>query len=382
MMIYLDNSATTYPKPQSVINSFNISMQNYGANFGRGIYDMSIKTAEQIYLVREKVANFFDVPLVENVVFTNNCTHALNIAIKGIANKGSHYIISDLEHNSVVRPLEKLKTKSECDYSVANVEFNIEKTVSNFEKQINKNTVAIICTGASNVFGIVTPFRELAKLAHKHNLLFILDASQIAGLVDISMKSDEIDIICCSGHKYLYGPVGTGLLLINENVKQFDTLIEGGTGSNSMDLSMPNELPDRFESGTINTAGIISLGKGIDFVEKYKKDNIFKHEYNLINGLYAFFNKHKEYKIYTKFNEKTSVPIISFNLRNMPSEFVAGELSKDNIAVRAGLHCAPLAHKKFGTAKNGTIRVSPSIFTKKSHIDLLIKSLIKIAKFK
>ena len=378
-MIYLDNSATTYPKPKQVIDSFNISMQKYGANFGRGIYDMSIKTAEQVFNVREKVADFFGVPSVEKVVFTSNCTHALNIAIKGVAKQGCHFIISDLEHNSVLRPLEKLKNKLNCEYSIAKVEKSIEKTISNFEKLIKNNTVAIICTGASNVFGILTPFKELAKVAHKHNILFILDASQIAGLVPIDMKKDDIDIICCAGHKYLYGPVGTGLLLLNENVN-LDTLMEGGSGSNSLELSMPIDTPDRFESGTLNSIGIIGLGKGLDFLNNYKTDEIYKHEFVLMNNLYSFLNSNNYFKTYCGFQFKTVVPIISFNVKGYNSELVASELSKEDIAVRSGLHCASLAHQKFNTTNSGTIRISPSIFTKKYHIDLLIKSLIKIAK--
>lgn len=380
-MIYLDNSATTYPKPQQVITSFATSMQKYGANYGRGIYDMSIKTAEQVFNVREKVANFFDVPLIENVIFTSNCTHALNIAIKGVAKQGCHFIISDLEHNSVLRPVEKLKNKFNCDYSIAKVEKDIEKTISNFEKLIKQNTVAIICTGASNVFGILTPFKALAKLAHKHNILFILDASQVAGLVPINMKKDEIDIICCAGHKYLYGPVGTGLLLLNNNIN-LETLIEGGSGSNSLDLSMPFDVPDRFESGTLNSVGIIALGEGLDFLSSYKIDEIYKHEFVLMNNFYSFISNNNRFKTYCEYKINTVVPIISFNVNGCNSEFVATELSKENISVRSGLHCAPLAHEKFNTTNTGTIRISPSIFTKKYHIDLLIKSLIKIAKLK
>ncbi len=379
-MIYLDNSATSYPKPECVIKSMQEAMVKYGANIGRGSYKMAIDTSEQVYNCRKNVSEFFNLPKVENVIFTNNCTTALNMAIKGVARKGCHFIISNLEHNAVVRPLEKLKQSGLCDYSVAKIESDVYKTMRNFESKMKKNTVAIICTGASNVFGIVPPYKMIAELARKYKKLFILDYSQIAGIVPLDIKNSIIDIVCCSGHKGLLGPTGTGLLMINNDCVM-DTIIEGGTGSNSWDLSQPTDYPDRFESGTQNIVGIIGLSKAIEYLDELKPFEIYNHEMKLLKYLYSRLKCLNSVTFYTDlFNtNKFYAPIISFNVKNMHSEEVAEILAGDDIAVRAGFHCAPLAHKSFNTQDKGTVRISPSIFNEKNDIDLLINSLRKIA---
>lgn len=380
-MIYLDNGATSYPKPPQVVRAVTDAMNRYGANSGRGAYKMAVDTTEQIYLCREKAAEFFGASSVENVVFTYNCTMAVNMAVKGLAFRGAHYIISDLEHNAVLRPLESLKQSGLCDYSIAVIEDNAEKTVRNFEKLMRKNTVAIICTGASNVFGIIPPHKEIARLAHKNGLKFIMDCAQTGGVLPINMKNDGIDILCCAGHKGLYGPTGTGMMIINGDIK-LTTIIEGGTGSNSANPIQPDIFPDRYESGTPNVSGIIGLYRGLEFVSKTGIENIKKHETELMRYLQINLEKLNNIELYTDFfnkNQKLS-PILSFNISGLHSEETANLLSEQGIAVRAGLHCAPLAHKKMGTLDTGTVRICPSAFTKKSHIDFLIKSIIKIAK--
>lgn len=377
-MIYLDNSATTYPKPKTVVDSFKNSFYSYGANAGRGFYNMAIDTTEQIYKVRKRLCDFFDCSNPENVVFTYNCTMALNMAIKGIAKKGGHLIISDLEHNSVLRTVEKLKLDGICDYSVAQVDNDDNKTIQNFSDCIKRNTIAIICTGASNVFGIITPYKKLAQLAHKHKILFILDAAQIGGVLPISVNNDGVDILCCAGHKGLYGPTGTGVMIVKDDITM-NTIIEGGTGSNSVLAIQPDIVPDRFESGTPNVQGIIALGYGIDFVNKTGIKKIYNHEKNLIRYLDENLKKIDIINLYNN-NHKNFTPILSFNIENIHSEEVAKNLSDFNIAVRAGLHCAPIAHKKMGTIESGTVRISPSIFTQKKDIDFLIKCVRKIAK--
>lgn len=378
-MIYLDNSATTFPKPQCVIDAVTNSIIKYG-NYGRSGYEMAIKTTEQVHECRKKVANFFNAT-IENVVFTHNCTTALNMAIKGVAFKGCHFIISDLEHNAVLRPLETMKQKGLCSYSVARIENNPYRTIKNFENCIEKNTVSIICIGASNVFGIMTPYRLIGDLAHRYKLKFILDGAQITGVKKIDMQRDNIDILCCAGHKGLYGPSGVGLLVVKDGT-ELDTIIEGGTGSNSRDYSQPDFLPDRFESGTPNVVGILGLSSALDFVEKQGVENIYKHEMGLIKYLYNSIKFDDRFTVYSELSDlnKSFVPILSLNVKSLPSDEVAKLLAEDNICVRAGLHCAPLAHKKFGTEKNGVIRISPSIFTKKMQIDFTINSLFKIAK--
>lgn len=380
-MIYLDNSATSYPKPQCIMENIEEIIKKYGANSGRGSYKMAIDTSEQIYLSRKNVADFFHASAPEKVIFTYNCTTALNMAIKGIAKKNSHFIISNFEHNAVVRPLEALKQKGICNYSIAKVSNDLYKTLRNFENCINENTVAIICTGASNVFGIIPPYKALAALAHKHNLLFILDYSQLAGVIPLDLRNKNIDIICCSGHKGLYGLSGVGLLIINNDLL-LDTIIEGGTGSNSESLLQPDDLPDRFESGTQNIVSIIALSKAIDFIKKTKIENIYNHEIKLLKYLQYHLENNKKIKLYTDLldNKRKYAPILSFNVKNVHSEEVAEYLSENEIAVRAGLHCAPLAHKTINTISTGTVRISPSINTEKNHIDFLINSLRKFAK--
>lgn len=380
-MIYLDNSATSYPKPDCVVNNIQEIIKKYGANSGRSAYSMALDTTEKIYLSRKKVAELFNMSRYENVIFTNNCTTALNMAIKGVAKKGCHFIISNLEHNAVLRPMESLKQMGICDYSIANVVDDLYTTLRNFEKCIKKNTVAIVCTGASNVFGIIPPYKSLSALAHKYNLLFILDYSQIAGVIPLDLSNKNFDVVCCSGHKGLLGLSGVGLMLINNDIVM-NTIIEGGTGSNSEKPFQPYELPDKFESGTPNIVGIISLMNSIDFIREINVKNIYNHEMKLLKYLQYNLLYEDNIIFYTNLldNRKFYAPILSFNINNKHSEEVAALLSNDEVAVRAGLHCAPLAHKSMKTIKTGTVRISPSIFTEKKDIDFLINSLRKIAK--
>ncbi len=380
-MIYLDNSATSYPKPQCVINTLTKAFDNYGANAGRSAYKMAIDTTEQIYLCREKIADFFGADGPENVIFTYNCTTALNMAIKGVAHNGAHFVISDLEHNAVVRPLEKLKQMKFCDYSVAQISIDNYQTLKNFNNEIRENTVAIICTGASNVFGIIPPYKLLSKLAHKNNLLFIMDGAQVGGVISVNMMKDGIDILCCAGHKGLMGTTGTGIMILNNNV-HLNSFIEGGTGSNSISPIQPDVLPDKFESGTPNVQGILALSSAIDFVKSKGVNKIYEHEISLLQYLQKSLQRQEKVYQYTNLfaNNQNFVPVLSFNIKNMHSEETGRRLSEYGIAIRAGLHCAPLAHKKFGSIETGTVRISPSIFTKKSDVDFLINSIIKIAK--
>lgn len=380
-MIYLDNSATTYPKPKNVYNSINYALKFYGANAGRGSYNMAIRTSEKIYETRKTIADFFNCKNVENVAFTYNCTMSLNMAIKGLAHKGGHFVISDLEHNAVVRPLEKLKSQGICDYSIAKVEKNDIDTIKNFSNAIRKNTIAVICTGASNVFGIITPFKAIAQVAHDYGKLFILDAAQISGILPIDLENSCIDILCCSGHKGLYGMTGIGVLIIKDNIN-LNTIIEGGTGSNSSSKSQPEITPDQFESGTPNIQGIIALKNGVQFINNVGIRKIFQHENEILSYLKMNFKNINKLSVYCDNEDgwNNLVPVLSFNINGVHSEEIARQLSQYNIAVRAGLHCAPLAHKKMNTLKSGTVRISPSFFNKKNDADFLIKCVRKIAK--
>ena len=377
-MIYFDNSATTFPKPLSVINAVNDSLRYYSANPGRSGHTMSLKTAEKIFECRSTVCKLFNLKDESKVVFTPGCTHALNIVIKGILKPGDHCVISNLEHNSVLRPLDKLK-KQNIAYSVAEVfENDDDKTVESFRKCINEHTKLVVCTHASNVFGIRLPVERICALCHNYGILFCLDAAQSAGVFDINIEKDNYDFVCCAGHKGLYGPMGVGILVINSDTIP-DSLTEGGTGSESQNLSQPDFTPDKFESGTLNVSGICGLKKGIEVVLDKTPMMISNIEMAHIRLLYSKLKTMQKIKLYTEMPTlEYYAPVLSFNVDGKSSEEVASFLNKHSIAVRAGLHCAPLAHKCKNTLDIGTVRVSPSIFTKESDINYLVKVLKKL----
>lgn len=380
-MVYFDNAATTYPKPESVIYAVSNAMRFYGANPGRAGHDMAYSTAEMIYNTRKLASDMFGVDKPENVVFTPNCTYALNCAIKGLAKKGSHFIISSLEHNAVVRPLETLKNRGVCDYSIARVEKYDGETYMNFERLIRDNTVAIICTGASNVFGKMPSLRGLSSLCKDNGLKFIVDGAQISGIYDINCKRDGIDILCIAAHKGLYAPMSSGMMIINGDV-QLETVVEGGTGSYSAVLSQPNNLPERFESGTLSVPLIAGINAGIKFVNRVGIENIRSHELSVVKRINNELKSIRNVIAYTDFDSEyeSFAPLISFNIEKMNSEEVGRLLNENGIAVRSGLHCAVLAHKTYGTVETGTVRIAPSFFTNKNDVNLLLKSIIKIAK--
>ncbi len=380
-MIYLDNAATTWPKPDVVKQAVWRAMERYGANPGRGGHRMAMETAEEIYACRETAAELFGLDDPTRVIFTSNCTMALNIVLKGILGKGGHAVISDLEHNSVIRPLEALADKG-VTYSTAVVVDNApDKTVENFRRCIRPDTRLILCTHASNVFGTILPIRQIGKLAHRFGVPFAVDAAQSAGILPLHMKLDDIDYLCMPGHKGLYGPMGTGMLLCR-NERSLDTLIEGGTGSVSLLKQQPEDLPDRFESGTINVPGICGLHAGMRWLCQKGIAVIAKHETVVMRYFCAMMRNNSAVQLYTPVSTmgQTTVPLLSVNLGNCRSEEVAAWLSEEGIAVRAGLHCAPLAHTHADTLSSGTVRLSPSAFTTMQEMETVCKKLSKISR--
>ena len=375
-MIYLDNSATTFPKPAAVLNAMSYAARSYGFNPGRGGYRQSLMASQAVYDTRSKIKRFFNAPSEENVIFTYNCTHALNMAVKGVLNRGDHAVISSFEHNAVLRPIQKLADAGSITYSVAEVvPGDDEQTVENFRKAINSRTRLFVCSHASNVFGIRLPAERLCALAHSYGILFCLDAAQSAGLLDIDVSRDKYDFVCCAGHKYLYGPMGTGLLLVNNDV-ELKTLIEGGTGSESADSSMPLYYPDRLEAGTANVIGITGLGAAVDYLSAKGIGNIYKRETRLMKELRSKLVEIKGIKLYDNFD---GVPVFSFSAEGYDSEQIARYLAEHSgIAVRSGLHCAPLAHRQMGTLDSGTVRVAPGIFTTENDTRILFKTLRKM----
>lgn len=363
-MIYLDNAATSGHKPQTVINAVNYALKNLSANPGRSGHKTSMEAANYVYKAREKVSKFFGCSQPENVVFTLNCTQSINFVIKGVLRKGDHIVVSSLEHNAVMRPLEKLGLK----YDVAEVSMeNNSETVENFKAAIKPNTRLVFCTAASNVTGKILPIKEIGKLCKERNVLFGVDAAQAAGVLPINMQEMGIDYLCIAAHKGLYSPMGVGILICEKPL--LNTIIEGGTGSNSISLSQPLELPERLESGTVNVPGILGVLAGIEFIEKKGIEKIYNYETLLNQKLYKLLWKNKNIELYTPFPEKFEfTPLISFNVKDFQSGAVAQLLSENSIAVRGGLHCAPTAHKTMGTLSKGAVRVSVSSFNRESEI--------------
>lgn len=365
-MIYLDNSATTYPKPPQVIRAVQQAVRSYGFNPGRGGYRQSLQTARMVYEARETIAAFFHAPSPEAVIFTPGCTQALNTIIKGVLHHGDHVVISSLEHNAVYRPLYQLSEMGEITFDIADVVIgDDEATLSNFRNAINRHTRLILCTHASNVIGYKLPTERLCALAHSYGIMFCLDAAQSAGVFPIDMVNDGYDYVCCPGHKYLYGPMGIGLLMIG-NDNRIAPLIAGGTGSMSAQPEMPDFYPDRLEAGTQNIAGILGLKAGVDFVMSHGIERIYQKENRLIEGLYRTLKRHDKLRIIGREDNRMGVyaPVLAFTVDGTDSESVAVKLSEQfNIAVRGGLHCAPLAHKALHTLDSGVVRISPSVFT-------------------
>lgn len=357
-MLYFDNAATTWPKPAEVKNAVLSALTYYGANPGRSGHRMAIETAAQVFECRERAATLFGCSEPENVIFTKNCTEALNIAIRSAA-LGGHCVISDLEHNSVLRPLYKMQLSGKGEFSIAEVDLHSEEqTLANFERAMQRNTRAVVLTGASNVFGIKPPVLKIAKLAHEHGALFILDAAQTAGAEKYDMEQSGIDFICAPGHKGLLGPTGTGIL-VTKKPEILKPLIFGGTGSYSLDFAQPPDMPERMESGTLNVPGICGLSAGIEKVSAEGESTISEREMQLAQMIYAELFSTKNVTLFTPPPKAaTSAAVISFVISDLTGEQTAAELAARGAATRGGFHCAALAHRKFGTEKRGTCRIS------------------------
>lgn len=374
-MIYFDNSATTFPKPKSVFDRADYAARYLGGNPGRSGHKMSVRVADEVYKVREKIAGFFNAK-PENVVFTLNCTHAVNFAMKGIMQNGGHIIISSLEHNAVSRPAFALmSSQRNISVSVAKVSESREKTISNFRSLIRQDTKCVCMMAASNVTGEILPFNEIARICKKRGICFILDAAQAAGIIDIKL-GDGINFICCAGHKGLYGLSGTGVL-ISDGKYSLNTIIEGGTGATSLELKQTDFLPEQLESGTINVPGIISLGAGIDFIRKIGIDKIKRKE-DMLCDMFVSQVERLDNITVIRDNRKEYAPLVSFSYKKANSFEVTDYLSKRGFALRGGYHCSALAHTTLGTKEDGLIRFSPSVFNNQSEVRKLITELKKV----
>ena len=370
-MIYLDNAATTFPKPPQVLRAVNEAIMRYGANPGRSGHCMSLKTAEMIYACREKAADFFGLADAQGVVFTANCTTALNMVIRGVVGDSGRVLISDIEHNAVWRTVNALPYGKR--YDMAAWSPDDDEIVENFRRAITRDTRLIVCTHASNVFGVVMPIRRLARLAHEHGILICVDAAQSGGILPINMEQDDVDFLCVAPHKGLYAPMGTGMLLCRTR-RLLTPLICGGTGSGSLSFEQPSELPERLESGTVNVAGICGIAAGLDFLRMRGRERVYIHETALLQYAYDSLHACEGVKLYTcRPSVGRTVPVMSVNIDGESSEEVAERLNKYGVAVRAGLHCAPLAHRRFDTIPQGTVRIAPSAFTTMGEMEKVCK---------
>ena len=375
-MIYLDNAATTMKKPQCVIDAVVAAMSHMG-NAGRGATSAALDASRIIYDTREKISDLFNLQNPSRVAFTCNSTESLNTAIKGILSSGDHAITTALEHNSVLRPLYDLQAKG-MELSIVDCDENGNIDYNDFEKLIKENTKAIVCTHASNLVGNVLDVKKIGSIAKKHNLIFIVDASQSAGVFPIDMQDMNIDILCFTGHKGLLGPQGTGGICVREGI-DVRPLKVGGSGVNTFSKEQPVEMPTHLEAGTLNGHAIAGLNAALDYLKEEGIENIQKREEELMFRFYNGIKDIKDIKIFGNFENKRAA-IVTFNVGDIDSAAFSDELSfAYDISTRAGAHCAPLMHKAMNTVEQGAVRFSFSHYNTEEEIDTAIKAVKEIA---
>lgn len=382
MKLYLDNAATSYPKPREVHEAMNDYMINLGASPGRGSYASALDSSRIVYNCRESLCSLFNFDKVENVVFTSNITHSLNILINGFIKEGMHVITSSMEHNSVLRPLHTLKNVLNFELDIVKASSDGIINVEDIKNSIRENTKLIILTHSSNVIGTLQPLENIGLICKEKGIFFIVDSAQTAGITEVDFKKLNCNALAFTGHKGLLGPQGIGGFLIDDSFNEnCSSIFVGGTGSLSSDLLQPDFLPDKFESGTLNTPGIAGLLAGVNFINSVGINTIKEKEEfltkKLIDGLLNI-NDVILYGITTSSNRTSA---ISINFKNIDSSEVAYTLDSEfGIMTRTGLHCAPLAHQTIGTYPSGTLRMSLGYFNDEKDVSYTLDSLNKILK--
>ncbi len=369
-MLYLDNAATSLQKPFAVYASLIKNTLFSSGNAGRGGHKMSMNAVRAIVDTQDSIARLFNIDNPQNIVFTQNATYALNTAIFGTAGNGGHIVVTAMEHNSVLRPAVRLG-----NFSIVNADKNGYVHAPDVEKAIREDTKLIVCTHASNVCGTVEPVYEIGRIAKKHGIPFLIDAAQTAGCLKIDADKMNADLIAFSGHKGLMGPLGTGGLYIKEPEK-LAPFAFGGTGSNSDSAVQPEIMPDKFHSGTMNTPAIAALGAGAEYVVKCGVDAVREHETNLAKN---FRENLLNMDNVTVYGDGRGIATVAFNVGELPSG-EAFERFGGKAAVRAGYHCAPLAHKALGTEKRGVVRASFGIFNSVKDVSKMTDYVYKISK--
>lgn len=377
-MIYLDNAATTLHKPQQVIDAVVHAMQSMG-NCARGTHEEALDAARTVYDACVRLASLFGCPRVDHVAFTANSTEALNMAINGLIDPGDHVISTDLEHNSVLRPLYRLEAEHGAELSFVPADKLGNVDYADFERLMKPNTRAVVCTNASNLTGTVLDIERIAKTAHSHGALVIVDASQTAGCWPIDMKKMGIDVLCFTGHKGLMGPQGTGGICVKEGI-EIRPFKVGGSGVQSYSRTHPAEYPTRLEAGTLNGHGIAGLGAAAKFISETGVENIHAKERSLMLRFYEGVKNIEGVTVYGDFT-KDKTAIVALNIRDYESGEVSYELSQGyGIATRPGAHCAPRMHKALGTAEVGAVRFSFSFYNTEEEIDEAVRAVAELAK--
>ena len=376
-MIYLDNAATTMRKPDAVVQAVTSALCSLG-NPGRGVHDAALDASRILFDTREKLARFFHAESPKQVVFTANSTESLNIAIKGVLNPGDHVITTALEHNSVLRPLYEMEERG-VELTVIPADPLGRIRYPDFESSIRENTKAIVCTHGSNLTGNPVDIRRVGSIAKAHGLLFLVDASQTAGIFPIDVQEMHIDILCFTGHKGLLGPQGTGGMVVREGVT-VRPLLSGGSGVQTYSKTHPAQMPTALEAGTLNAHGLAGLRAAVDYLQETGIDSIRKTEQDLMWEFYRQVREIPGITVYGDFSQKERCPIVTLNVRDYDSSEVSDALFMNyGIATRPGAHCAPLMHHALGTVEQGAVRFSFSHYNTMEEINIAVSALRELA---
>lgn len=379
-MIYLDNAATSWPKPNEVYDKVCQFMKTDCANPGRSSHHMARLSAAEVLKTRELLADLFHLENPMDLAFTFNATHALNIAIQGILKKGDHVVTTAMEHNSVLRPLEALHERGMITMTIVEPDDSIGQIgAKRMMDAVQPNTRMIVCSASSNLTGTILPIGEMGEFAERKGIILLVDAAQGAGVLDIDVKAMKIPLLAFPGHKGLLGPQGCGGLYVSPRIN-VRPLMYGGTGSRSFEMVHPSFMPDKLEAGTLNAPAIAGLGVGVEWLSKKGLANIRKHKMALVSHLHRKLSASPNIRFHSSPQLERNSGILSFIIEGMDSSEIGTRLDADfNIAVRSGFHCAPLAHKALGTLETGLVRVSPSCFNTMQEMDTAAKAIREIA---
>ena len=377
-LYYLDNAATSFPKPKSVIKEVQNCLSNYCGNAGRGSHKLSLFASNKIYECREEICNLINASSPENIIFVPSCSYGLNLIIKGVLDFGDHVLISDMEHNSVLRPIQKLTDEGKITFDVFDCLLKTDEQILNsIKSKLKQNTKLIICNHQSNICSFVAPINKIGELCKKFDILFALDVAQSLGHYNIDIQNSNINYISAPAHKGLYGIQGVGFVAINSK-NTLKTLVEGGNGIHSLETVMPDFIPERHEVGTLPLPSIVGLHEGAKEVRTRGIEEISYHECKLFRVLCDGLRNIKAVTVYAPDFEGST---LSFNINNLSAERVCALLDEQNICLRGGFHCSALGHASLGTKEIGTVRASFGIFNTKNDVDKLLLAVNNICKF-